>query len=309
MSDPKPSSTPPPGAPTSQPSPPQRTFTPDFLLEMFANPLDAGYADAARRRERVGPPGPANRRTGFIVRTIVLIATGLLLAIAYQQTIAAAPATSDARKGLVTDIQARQADTDAMQRQADALRQQVSSLRDAQIGTSGAQALRDLEARTGLAAVRGDGVVVTMADGPVPVDPVTGKATGENLGRVLDADLQNVVNELWHDGAEAISINGKRLTVTSTIRAAGSAILVDFQPINQPYKISAIGPPSLEDGLRASPTGQLYARLTQTYGMHFTIAQADNLSLPAAADPQLRYATTVKPPAPPSPSPSSTGGR
>ena len=110
---------------------------------------------------------------------------------------------------------------------------------------------------------------------------------------MLDADLQTVVNELWHDGAEAIAINGKRLTATSTIRAAGSAILVDFQPLNQPYKISAIGPPHLDDRLRDSPTGQLYQRFTQTYGMHFTITAADNLSLPAAADPQLRYATTV----------------
>lgn len=290
-------------------APSTRTYTPDFLQEMFANPLDAGYADAAERHERTGPPSRASRGAGFMLRMVALVATGVLLAVAYQQTVAGQTSTATARSGLVSDIHARQATTDGMQRQANTLRQAVTKLRDAKIGSSGAQALRDLEAQTGLAAVTGGGAVVSMADGPAPVDPVTGKPTGQNLGQVLDADLQTVVNQLWHDGAEAIAINGKRLTATSTIRAAGSAILVDYQPLNQPYKISAIGPPHLDDRLRDSPTGQLYQRFTQTYGMHFTITAADNLSLPAAADPQLRFATTVKPPAPVSPSPSSSGGR
>ena len=36
-----------------------------------------------------------------------------------------------------------------------------------------------------------------------------------------------LVNGLWQAGAEAISINGQRLTSTSAIRFAGQAILVD----------------------------------------------------------------------------------
>src|SRR4051812_1086347 len=31
-------------------SPGRRTFTPDFLTELFRNPLDPGYADAAARK-------------------------------------------------------------------------------------------------------------------------------------------------------------------------------------------------------------------------------------------------------------------
>src|SRR5207302_160556 len=83
------------------------------------------------------------------------------------------------------------------------------------------------------------------ADAPPPVDPVTGRQTGTNPGLVLDRDLQDVANELWHDGAEAIAINGQRLTATTTIRAAGGAILVDFRPVTAPYQVSAIGPDDL----------------------------------------------------------------
>ena len=41
------------------------------------------------------------------------------------------------------------------------------------------------------------------------------------MSRVLDVDLQGVVNGLWASGAEAIAVNGQRLTGLTTIRAAG----------------------------------------------------------------------------------------
>jgi uncharacterized protein YlxW (UPF0749 family) len=275
-----------------------RAFAPDFLLEMFANPLDAGYTDAAEHRARVGPESAASRRVGVGLRTVALVLIGLLLAIAYQQTIAAKPATNKAQKALVTDVRSRQARTDDLERQAAALRVQVTKLRNAALNSSYAERLTALEAETGLGAVTGGGVVVSISDGPAPVNPVTGQAEGSYLGRVQDNDLQVLVNELWRDGAEAIAINGQRLTATSAIRTAGPAILVDFVPLQQPYQISAIGP-NLDSKLRDSPTGRQYQGFITSYGMHFTIAAHDNLSLPAAPDPQLKYATPLTPPTSP----------
>jgi uncharacterized protein YlxW (UPF0749 family) len=283
-----------------------RAFAPDFLLEMFANPLDAGYGDAAERRTRLGPESRASRRFGVGLRTVALILTGLLLTIAYQQTVAAKPATNKAQKGLVTDVRQRQQTTDTLERQANALRLQVTKLRNAALGSSDAQMLTDLEAETGLGAVTGDGVIVSISDGPQPVNPVTNQPEGAYYGRVQDNDLQFLSNELWREGAEAISINGQRLTSTSAIRTAGDAILVDFVPLQEPYEISAIGP-NLADKLRDSRTGQQYEGFVSSYGMHFSIDSHDNLSLPAAPDPQLKYATTGTPPStPPSSTPPST---
>jgi uncharacterized protein YlxW (UPF0749 family) len=150
-------------------------------------------------------------------------------------------------------------------------------------------------------------VIVSISDGPAPVNPVTGQPQGVYLGRVQDNDLQILVNELWRRGAEAVSINGQRLTATSAIRTAGNAILVDFVPLQEPYRISAIGP-KLAPKLRDSPIGHQYEGFITSYGMHFTIESHDNLSLSAAPDPQLKYATTPAPPSPPPPSPTPSGG-
>jgi uncharacterized protein YlxW (UPF0749 family) len=286
-----------------------RTYAPDFLQEMFANPLDAGYADAAERRARDGAEPPGSRKVGIGLRTLALVLIGVLFAVAYQQTVAAKPEQTKVQSGLVGDVRARQSTTDQLEQQADTLRQQVTRLRNSALDSSAAQALTNLEAGTGLAAVRGDGVTVSMSDGPAPVNPVTNQPEGDYLGQVLDVDLQTVVNELWRDGAEAIAINGQRLTSTSAIRRAGSAVLVDFVPLSEPYKISAIGPSGLGDRLRDSPTGAKYQRYTSTYGMHFSISDHNNLSLPAAPDPQLLYATTGSSPSPSPPAPSPSGGR
>jgi uncharacterized protein YlxW (UPF0749 family) len=293
----------------------ERRFAPDFLTEMFRNPLDAGYAQAAARRARQGPGTPRGRAAGRAGRALALVLTGFLLAVAYQQTVAAQPDSSRARAGLVADVRNRQAEADALQRSADALRDQVNRERDAALADTGADTrrVRDLEARAGLGKVHGDGVLVELTDAPQPVDPVTGQSTGKNDGQVLDRDLQDVSNELWRDGAEAIAINGERLTATTTIRIAGSTILVDFKPIVSPYQVLAIGPRDLDRRFSESDTGARFHRYATEFGMGVSVRSRSDLTLPAAPDPQLRFARPVPSVAPaastsPSATPSVQGG-
>ncbi|MEV4755189.1 DUF881 domain-containing protein [Micromonospora sp. NPDC049559] len=288
-----------PGAPARD-----RTFAPDFLTELFRNPLDPGYADAAARR-RSGAAVTGWRRDALRTVTVVtLLALGFLLAIAYRQTMEDEPNRAQARAGLVAQIKQREAETDQLTHQADRLRAEVAKQRDAALTGSDAARLRDLEAATGLGRVRGDGVVVRVADAPAKADAVTGARSGDNLGRVLDSDLQNIANALWSSGAEAISINGQRLTATSTIRAAGEAILVDFRPVTGPYEVSAIGPGGMEKAFRASAAARLLTSVASEHGMSFGVRGVDDLTLPAAAAPQLNYA---KPVPQPSGSPSGAG--
>jgi uncharacterized protein YlxW (UPF0749 family) len=272
-------------------------FVPDLLTEMFQNPLDPGYADAARRRaERAGRgdlpdrPFPMPR----MLTLLVVAGIGFLLIVAYQHVLADEPARSRARDGLIDQINDRQASTDLLRRRADQLRDQVARQRDAVLDDSAAARLRDLEATTGLGRVTGDGVVVRIADADRPVDAVTGQGSGNDLGRVLDRDLQQIANALWRAGAEAIAINGQRLISTSTIRAAGDAILVDFRPLTGPYEVSAIGPADLQRQFVNSSTARTFRQLVDAFGMSFEVRKRNDLSLPAASDPQLRYARPLR---------------
>ncbi|HEX8630337.1 MAG TPA: DUF881 domain-containing protein [Catenuloplanes sp.] len=278
-----------------------RPFAADLLTELFQNPLDPGYADAARRRERSGPRTGWRQRATRSVVLLVLTVLGFLLAVAYRQTLAAEPARIQTRAGMVEQVKLRQAQTDGMQRQAERLRGEVAALRDAALSGPDAARLRDLEATTGLAPVRGDGVVIRLADGPRPADAASGDKP--NLGRVFDRDLQDLANELWAVGAEAVAINGQRLTATSTIRGAGEAVLVDTRPVMSPYEVSAIGPDDLSDRFGESSAARMFRRLVGEVGMSFQVAEADGVTLPAAVAPQLRHART-----PPVPGPSGSTG-
>ncbi len=106
-----------------------------------------------------------------------------------------------------------------------------------------------------------------------------------STGHILtDRDVRSVVNELWHDGAEAISVNDIRLTPTSAVRFAGEAVLVDFQPISSPYVVRAIGDSDrLAVAFADSAVASRYQTLSSAKGIGFRFDGSDDLQLPAAA--------------------------
>ncbi|SCF12526.1 Uncharacterized conserved protein YlxW, UPF0749 family [Micromonospora viridifaciens] len=281
--------------------PSTRPYAPDFLTELFRNPLDPGYADAAVGR-REGSPSRWRRLLARPVSLVVLVVIGFVFAVAYRETVAEEPGRAKARAGLIAEIKRREAETDRLTERADQLREEVGRQRDAALSGSQAYRLRNLEAGTGLGRVRGDGVVVRLVDAPPDKDAVTGADAGPS--RVLYSDLQKVANALWAAGAEAVAINGQRLTATSTIRSAGEAILVDYRPVTSPYEVTAIGPGSMRDKFDDSRAAALMREVARTTGLSFGVKEAGDLTLPAAPQPRLRYA---EPSVSPSPSPSGSG--
>jgi uncharacterized protein YlxW (UPF0749 family) len=273
----------------------RRTFTPDFLTELFRNPLEPGYADAAARRARgEGPAGTAKQVISG-VSALTMAVLGFLLVVAYQQTVADEPARSRAHATLVEQVRDRRADTVALQDRADRLRGEVAMLRERELGGAAVARLRNLEAATGLAPVRGGGAKIRLSDGPTPINPLTGERKTE--ARVKDTDLQLASNALWAGGAEAIAINGQRLTATSTIRQAGEAILVDFRPVSSPYEVIAIGPEGLADEFRDGYAGRFFEELVSRFAMSFDATEIENVTLQAATELNLRVAETSAPPA------------
>jgi hypothetical protein len=74
---------------------------------------------------------------------------------------------------------------------------------------------------------------------------------------ISDRNLQDLVNALWAAGAEAVDVNGQRLTALTAIRSAGEAVLVDFRPLSPAVRRAGVGDAAdLQVELLDGPTGR-----------------------------------------------------
>jgi len=263
-----------------------------LLESLIADALDPGYAAAAERRtQRTDVPSPNPRRTARLSSLVSVVIVALVLTIAVEQVRASAPTVSKRRNALVDRVNAAGRDVTRLELQVRTTTTDVDRLRRAALGTTGAAAptadLDRLSQLAGLTAVVGPGVVVTVDDAPAPSAGATGGGT-DDLGQVLDVDLQEVVNGLWEAGAQAVSINGHRITSLSAIRGAGSAVLVDYRPLARPYVVMAIGPKAMEHAFKSGQAGEDLEDLHSGYGIRFDVEQHDQVTVPAATSVTLR---------------------
>ena len=88
-----------------------------------------------------------------------------------------------------------------------------------------------------------------------------------------------------------MSINGNRLTSTSPIRFAGSALVVNYRPLARPYVVTAIGDPKAMPGEFADGAGGSYlSTLHSTFGIRADTDVSRDLTVPAAVGLTTRYA-------------------
>ena len=98
----------------------------------------------------------------------------------------------------------------------------------------------------GVAKVQGPGITVTLDDTrAINKIAVDAGFYDPNVYVIHDSEILMVVNELRATGAEAISINGQRITALTEIRCAGPVIHINGIRLTAPFKISAIGAPDL----------------------------------------------------------------
>lgn len=274
-----------------------------LLNDLLNNTLDPGYRAAADRGR------PRHRWDGPLV-WLCCVAVGLLLVVAYQQNHRTAPAREAANRELIARINSAQQTGDQLAARAKQLAAQVASLRDAQLPGSSNQ-LQLLEIAAGAVPVSGPGMQIEIGEPGVSSSAPNGRpgSTPQSQVAVIhDRELRAVVNELWSAGAEAVAVNGLRVSPLSVIRVAGEAILLDLQPLNPPYTVAAIGD---RDGLQLafaqSPIARQLKTMVAVDGISFRFGGKSNLKLPSVTVDQLRYAVrgVAAPTATPSPAASS----
>jgi uncharacterized protein YlxW (UPF0749 family) len=261
-----------------------------LLPYLTAHAVDEDYAQAAARRATA--TGSAGRRRFGLGGALVLLVFAILAVTAAAQTSRNSGTEEKERQALIEQVKGRKAALEADRRtvarlQTETDRLEADLLRNTSSSSGVVAQLRLLALRSGTSAVRGPGVQIV-------VDDAVNAQSDRN--KVLDVDLQKLVNGLWRAGAEAISINGERLTNLSAIRHAGTAITVNFTSLRRPYQVLAIGDPRTLPSRFADTTGgQAWLDLPREVGLRFSMRTQRSLRLPAAETPELRFAMTGSP--------------
>lgn len=142
--------------------------------------------------------------------------------------------------------------------------------------------LASLKLLLGFSAVKGSGITITLDRGT------------HEFSSIRDTDLLKLVNELKASGAQAISVNGERLTAMSEIREAGNLMVINGKKTSEPYVVKAI---SDKDRLEASlnmPGG--VAEELKLY-MNVKIEKSDEIVVEKLADDGLVIKTDLLTPA------------
>lgn len=256
----------------------------DLLNQIIAQPVDPDYARAAQR----GDGGPRLRWPLAVVAVVI----GAMFAVSAVQTTRTAPALAVERGELISRIRVAEAQQDELRSRATSLSGEITTLRAAALGGGASDKalesqINRLDPVVGNVAVTGPGLVITVDDAPAAAHD-TGP---DQRNRVLDVDLQSMVNGLWLAGAEAVAVNGHRLSTLSAIRGAGDAITVDYRSLNRPYRVEAIGDAkTLQARYVESAGGAWWTELAQNRQMRYEISSEREVTLPADPSMVLRYA-------------------
>jgi uncharacterized protein YlxW (UPF0749 family) len=264
---------------------------PSLLRSLLSEHLDPGYAAAAA----------AGRTRGGAARSWEVLAAVLIAAVvgvALAQARTTAPGINAARQVLADSVRNNQdrvarlsADRSAMAVEAEQIQR-----RELASDATGRALLADLDTDSlsgATTAVHGPGLSIAVTDpgaGHGLTDASTRRLPGSTQV-ILDRDLQLLVNALWASGAEAVSVGGVRIGPDVTVRQAGSAILVDNQPVVSPYTVLAIGAPDrMPDALQATSGMQRLRLLESAYGVQVRVGVEKDVVVPAAAGRAVTFA-------------------
>ncbi|MFE3996316.1 DUF881 domain-containing protein [Streptomyces goshikiensis] len=272
-----------------------------LLTHVMDHGLDEGYAQATAQRRADGTAGLPRTLKAKLGLAAGLVLAAMVVTLGAAQARVSAPVLAKERQELIDRVKRADEHADGVERDIERLRGTVADRQRAALQQQGGGDQGQLVGLlSGATEVRGPGVKLV-------VDDAKGSSSGggggpresagfSDTGRVRDRDMQRIVNGLWQSGAEAVSINGQRLTALSAIRAAGDAILVDNKPLVPPYEVLAIGDKKrLGTTFQNSADGQYLHVLQESYGIRYGLTAENDVRLPAASSLTVRTATAEEP--------------
>jgi uncharacterized protein YlxW (UPF0749 family) len=161
-----------------------------------------------------------------------------------------------------------------------------AATRDARVLAARAEA-DALAKPAGLTALSGPGIEVALDDAPrdhAPAPDAPPPSVDDLV--VHEQDVHAVLNALWAGGAEAVTIMGRRVVSTSTLRCVGNTLLFNGQVYSPPFVMTAIGDRArLRRALAAEPGVQLFRSYVAAYGLGYSVHDLSDVHAPAYDGP------------------------
>lgn len=150
--------------------------------------------------------------------------------------------------------------------------------------------LNDAEMKAGLIGVSGPGLRITLDDSKRTV----GKQGDPNLLVIHDRYIREIFNALWNGGAEAIALNGQRVTSNTEVFCSGSYIQINGSRQMPPYVIEAIGVANNLTGALNFYDWFKLGDLQQENGITRKLKVLDKVEIPAGIPRDYKYAKPFK---------------
>ena len=131
----------------------------------------------------------------------------------------------------------------------------------------------------------GDGALARLAhdETALVVDAPAVEVEGYNVNDLVvhQQDLEAVMNALWAGGAEAMTVQGERLSATSSVRCVGNVLLLHGRQYSPPYVIEVIGDPEqLQASLDSSPEVAVYRQYVEAVRLGWSVTVLDSVVMP-----------------------------
>jgi len=134
----------------------------------------------------------------------------------------------------------------------------------------------------GYKEVRGAGLIISLEDGKPKEDEQEGSIDSW-LRIIHNEDMLKLINELKLNGAEAISINGQRVTETSEVYCSWAFISINGKKLPAPFEVKAIGDEVLMEAYTKTEFNQM--RIMKNRGIKVSLEKMPIIILEGSVPP------------------------